>query len=109
MKVADLKNNCAIMDTKKMKLTLRFKGEVHVVDLTEGDLEDNWNTITMADGTMYDFNLYWEEEGMKAPLLSMYGLLPPNDVYEYWHTNTDDQYPIHIHRFKRVKKEYFLN
>lgn len=102
-----MKNNTAILNTKTLKLRIKFKNEEFIVDMQDGDIEDNWNTIDLADGTSYDLNLYWEEESMRRPSLSLYGLVL--DKNNLWNTNTLDAYGIKVLQKDCYKKEYFSN
>ena len=65
-------NNTAVLDCKSKMLNLSFNGESFEIDMSEGDLEDNWNSFTMDNGTALDVNLHWEYPQMEAPRLLTY-------------------------------------
>lgn len=55
-----MKDLTAIFNAKEKTLKLSFEGEIFVIDLTQGDLHDSWNGITLKNGDVYDFNFSWE-------------------------------------------------
>ena len=67
-----MENKQAILNCITKSIEFRFKDELFNIDLTEGDLHDSWNSITLKDGTTLDFNFGWEED--ELPNLSLYGL-----------------------------------
>jgi hypothetical protein len=81
-----MKNNTAIVDTKNKVLTLMFQNEQHVVDLTEGDLHDNWNCITDKNDVLWDINFSWEDTKGEKPYLTVYALF---EADENGHQSTD--------------------
>jgi len=74
-----MKNLTSIVDCKHKVLTLMFNGELHVIDLTEGDLHDNWNAFTDKDGNIWDLNFSWEDDKGEKPYLSIYPVLQNED------------------------------
>lgn len=60
--VSNFKNNQALFLADKKEIHFKFMDEVFAVDLTEGDLEDSWNTIFPKDGNAYDTNFDCEDE-----------------------------------------------
>lgn len=50
-----------ILNCKEKKVCFTYKKQKFVVDLTEGDLHDSWNSITLEDGSIIDFNFSWQE------------------------------------------------
>jgi hypothetical protein len=77
-----MKKNTAILNTITKKINFDFKGEIFEVDLTEGDLEDNWNCIEMKDGRVFDVNLSWQgddNDESEKPWFSAYPVLPNGD------------------------------
>ena len=69
-----MKKNSAIVDCTKKVLTIVFNGEEHVVDLREGDLHDNWNSIQDNNDVVWDINFSWEDTKGEKPYLSIYAL-----------------------------------
>jgi hypothetical protein len=70
-----MKNNTATLDCITKLITFKFKNEIFTVDITEGDLDDSWNSINTLDGVCYDFNFSWEDTKGCRPSLSIYGLI----------------------------------
>ena len=101
--VCSLKEMQAIVHTKLKLVYLKFEGEIHKVDLTEGDIEDNWNGITLTDGRVFDFNMDWQF-CERNPNISLYGTYQGE---EYLITNTSDSYSFKVQRKYKRKKEYF--
>lgn len=81
-----MKNNTAIVDVKNKTLTIMFQNEQHLVDLTEGDLHDNWNCITDKDDVLWDINFSWEDTTGEKPYLTIYAL---HEADENGHQSTD--------------------
>jgi hypothetical protein len=74
-----MKNLTSIVDTKNKTLTLMFQNEKHVIDLTEGDLHDNWNAFTDKNGGVWDVNFTWEDSVGEKPYLTIYPVLQNED------------------------------
>lgn len=74
-----MKNLTSIVDCKNKVLTLMFQNEKHVIDLTEGDLDDNWNAFTDKNGKVWDVNFTWEDATGEKPYLSIYPVLQNED------------------------------
>lgn len=89
-----MNNNEAVLDCLKRKLGLIFKNNFYVIDLSQGDLYDNWNSIKVGD-KIYDVNFSWDKE----PLCS---------VYEVINNQTSTVgFPLSIIDILGTKKEYF--
>lgn len=65
-----MENNEAVLDCLKRQLGLMFKNNFYVIDLSQGDLHDNWNSIKVGD-KIYDVNFSWDDE----PLCSVYEVI----------------------------------
>ena len=65
-----MENNEAVLDCLKRQLGLMFKNNFYVIDLSQGDLHDNWNSIKVGD-KICDVNFSWDEE----PLCSVYEVI----------------------------------
>ena len=59
-RIIELNDDEAVLDCWNKKVTLKFRGELHEVDLRDGDLCDNWNGVTLKTGEVFDFNFGWE-------------------------------------------------
>lgn len=84
--IADLENQRAVLDCWNKTLTLMFRDEIHVVNLREGDLDDNWNGVTIKkSGEVFDFNFGWEYidkdniEDDVQPWMSLYATYEDED------------------------------
>ena len=69
-----MKNNTATLNCETKLITFQFQNELFIVDITEGDLSDSWNSITTSNGVEWDINFYWEDDNESKPCLSVYGL-----------------------------------
>jgi len=98
-----MKNNTAIFLKKEKLMAFKFKDENFSVDLAEGDAEDSWNSIQLADGNYYDTNFYWEEDG-GTPSFTLYKV---NEVDGELEVDTSEEYDIKIIKQYGTKKEYF--
>jgi hypothetical protein len=74
-----MKNNTATLDCNTKLITFCFQNELFIVDITEGDLSDSWNSITTSNGEVFDFNFSWEDDKDCKPSLSIYGLEDDGD------------------------------
>lgn len=77
-----MKDNTAILNTITKKINFNFRGEIFEVDLREGDLEDSWNSITMANGDVFDVNFSWQgddNDETEEPCFSAYPVLSNGD------------------------------
>jgi hypothetical protein len=90
-----MKNLTSIVDTKNKTLTLMFQNEKHVIDLTEGDLHDNWNSIIDKNDVVWDINFSWEDTKGEKPYLSVYALFEA-DENGYQSTNWDESTSISV-------------
>ena len=75
----------ALLNTKLKTISFTFKDELFTVDLKEGDLHDNWDTIQLSNGIMYDTNFTWDLK----PQLSLYRRENENQQYDDM-TNIND-------------------
>jgi len=98
-----MKNNTAILLKKEKLIVFKFKDENFSVDLSDGDLEDSWNSILLKDGNYYDTNFNWDEVG-GVPSLYLYKV---NEVDGELRVDTSDDYEIKIIKQYGTKKEYF--
>lgn len=75
-----MENNQGILNLTEKKIYFKFNDEDFVMDLTEGDLDDNWNSFTTKDGVVRDLNFHWEgySEG-SVPNLTIYELRDNGD------------------------------
>lgn len=75
-----MKNNQGILNLTEKKIYFRYGNEDFIMDLTEGDLHDNWNSFTTKDGVVRDLNFSWEgySENHK-PNLTIYPLRDNGD------------------------------
>ena len=69
-----MKNNTATLNCETKLITFQFQNELFIVDITEGDLSDSWNSITTSNGEVFDINFSWEDDKDSEPCLSVYGL-----------------------------------
>jgi hypothetical protein len=92
-----------ILNCKNKTLSFSFRGEDFVIDLTEGDLHDSWNGITLENGEIFDFNFYWEEEGQE-PSAVLYETYTHNEVLCTDHTK---DFSIKIDKIIGTFEEYF--
>ena len=83
-----MKNNTAVLNCKTKRIKFMIDNELFDVDLTEGDLEDSWNSIKMKNGDLFDFNFCWEDT--TYPALSLYEIKKYADgtLYTDFHSNT---------------------
>ncbi len=106
-----MKKNTAILNTITKVINFNFNGEEFELDLKEGDLEDNWNSIVNEFEVVFDTNFSWEEvepdeeELYGKAYFSVYGLTDNGDGT--WSTNTSDSTSIEIVEIIGSKKQYF--
>jgi len=77
-----MKKNTAILDTHTKLIKFDFNGTEYTVDLKEGDLEDNWNSIVDKNQVIWDFNFTWEHEVGEKPYLTIHSLEFVNGNYQ---------------------------
>jgi len=99
-----MKNNTAVFNAKEKKINFKFNNELFEVDLTEGDLDDSWNGITLKNEDIFDSNFSWQEES--EPSLELYATFW--DDKEELRTNTQDWHKIVITQIIGTRSEYFL-
>lgn len=83
-----MENNTAVLNCKTKKIAFMLDNEQFEVDLTEGDLEDSWNSIKMKNGDLFDFNFCWQDT--TEPSLALYEIKKHGDgtLYTDFHSNT---------------------
>lgn len=86
----------AILNTKLKTISFTFKDELFTVDLKEGDLHDNWDTVQLSNGIMYDTNFSWDLK----PQLTLYRCGDENQQY-------DDNTKINDITVLGTKADYF--
>ncbi len=103
-----MKNNQGILNLTEKKIYFKFNDEDFVMDLTEGDLHDSWNSFTTKDGVVRDLNFTWEgySEGEK-PYLTIYELRDNGDGT--WSTDTYSGTGVSVKFIKVIgtEGEYF--
>jgi len=103
-----MKNNQGILNLTEKKIYFKFKDEDFVMDLTEGDLHDSWNSFNTSDGVVRDLDFYWEGYSAgSTPTLTVYGLTKDEGDNDYWSTNTDDETNIKLIKVIGTEGEYF--
>lgn len=97
-----MKNQTAVFNAKNKTLFFMFRGESFVIDLTEGDIHDSLNGITLNNGEVFDFNFSWQEEcEPSANLYSTY--TQDGELY----TNHSDDYSLIITEQIGTYEDYF--
>lgn len=84
-------------------VSFTFRGEKFKVDLTEGDYDDSWNSITMKNGIVFDVNFSQESESHR-PSFVVYPLKKNGVLYD---TDTRKEFIIKITKVTGSAKEYF--
>jgi hypothetical protein len=84
--------NYAVVDYDKMQLTLWFKKEEFVFDLTNGDIGDFWDGFETSDEEVYDVN-YLKEKGFDDDV-EVFGTFLDEDGC--FNIDTSDSYFINI-------------
>jgi len=101
-----MKNYQGILNLNEKKIYFKFENEDIVMDLTEGDLHDNWNSFRSKNGNMYDLNFHWLGYSEKdKPNLTLYSLVDNGD--ETWSTNFNDGRNIKIIEVIGTEGAYF--
>ena len=88
-----------ILNCKEKKVCFTYKKQKFVVDLTEGDLHDSWNSITLEDGSIIDFNFSWQKDC--SPALTLYAV-DENNTTDFF-----DEYQIEISLVIGTMADYF--
>lgn len=103
-----MKNNQAILNLTEKKIYFKFNNEDFIMDLTEGDLHDNWNSFNTNDEIVRDINFTWEgfSNGEK-PYLRVYELRDNGDGT--WSTDIYSNTVVSIKIIKVIgtEGEYF--
>lgn len=103
-----MKNNQGILNLTEKKIYFKFNDEDFVMDLTEGDLPDNWNAFQTKDGVERDLNFTWDGYSEKdKPYFTVYGLTKDEGDNEFWSTNWDDRTSIKLIQVIGTEGEYF--
>jgi hypothetical protein len=97
-----MKNQTAVFNAKNKILFFMFRDESFTVNLTEGDLHDSWNGITLKSGEVFDFNFSWEEE--TPPSATLYATYYEG---EELYTDTSDYYCLTITEQIGTSQDYF--
>jgi hypothetical protein len=101
-----MKNNQGVLDLTKKTINFKFNDEDFVMDLTEGDLHDSWNSFETKDGVVRDLNFTWDgySEDDK-PVLTVYELTDNEDGT--WSTNWQEDTNIKLIKVIGTEGEYF--
>lgn len=86
----------------KKTLSFTYEGQGFIIDLTEGDLHDSWNGITLNDGTVKDFNFSWQEG--EEPAAALYATYWEDDTLK---TDHSDYFTINIQKVIGSYENYF--
>ena len=62
-----MENETAILLYREKLIVFKFHDEVFVKDLTKGDLEDSWGSITTSEGVIYDTNFHRGSNEFSTP------------------------------------------
>lgn len=72
--------NHAVINYDEKTLTLYFRWQTFVFDLTLGDIGDFWHGFETHDGTLYDVSYHEEfEEGEVNASVAVYGTIVDDD------------------------------
>lgn len=101
-----MENLTAILDCPNKIITFKFNDELFAIDLTEGDLEDSWNSFSDSNRVAWDINFSWEEATEDVdPSFCVYGV---DEVEEgQFEINMDRETVIKIVKITGTKEEYF--
>ena len=101
-----MKNNQGILNLTEKKVSFKFNDEDFVMDLTEGDLHDSWNSFVDKNNVTRDLNFHWEgfSENHK-PSLTVYELTDNGDGT--WSTNWSEDTNIKLIQVIGTEGEYF--
>lgn len=80
MNFKEMHRNEAIFDCLRKTITLLFRNQQFELDMSEGNLENNYNGEVMDDGTPFDVLLQWEREMMITPKLFIYEEIDPQNL-----------------------------
>lgn len=68
-----MENKKATLYCYEKILRVQFNNEEYLVNLMQGDLNDNWNGIIDQLGNLYDVNFHWDElDEENKPAFVMY-------------------------------------
>ena len=75
-----MRNKQAIVDFLKEEITLKFDNELFIINMKEGDKEDNWNSFTTKKGIVRDINFHISLSKNSCEIfLSVYPLIKNDD------------------------------
>jgi hypothetical protein len=97
-----MKNQTAVFNAKNKILFFMFRDESFTINLTEGDLHDNWNAITLKNREVFDFNFCWEE--YSEPSVNLYATYYKG---EELYTNHSESYDLEIIEQIGTFEDYF--
>ena len=101
-----MKNNQGVLNLNEKKIHFKYNDEDIVMDLTEGDLDDNWNSFRSKDGAIYDLNFHWLGYSQKhKPNLTLYPLINNGDGT--FSTNFDEDVNIKLVEVIGTEGAYF--
>lgn len=90
------------LNCKNKSCEFTYNGEQFKIDLTEGDLHDNWNGITLSNGEIKDFNFSWVENDIESkPIIVLYKVDSDNETDFFCYDN------IVFDKIIGAKKQYF--
>ena len=100
-----MENNQGILNLTEKNITFKFNDEDFIMDLTEGDIDDNWNSFVDKEGVIRDLN-FWLEAGGK-PYLSIYPVI--NNADDTFSTDVDWLNAISVELIEIIgsEEEYF--
>lgn len=106
--IIKMKNNQGILNLIEKKINFKFKDEDFIMDLTKGDLDDNWNSFVTSDDVERDLNFHWEgySENHK-PNLIVYELRYNGDGTWSTDTYSGDETNIKLIKVIGTEGEYF--
>jgi hypothetical protein len=100
-----MKNNKGTLNCKDRTFKFAYMNEFFEFNLVEGDLEDCWGTILLANGTIMEFNFYWENFENCKPIVTLYGL-KEDENYQLL-IDESDSTPIKVVEVVGTKADYF--
>jgi hypothetical protein len=98
-----MRNNTGVVLFDHKAIVFRFEEVLYSVDLTDGDLEDSWSSITNRDGQPYDTNFYLESP-KNSPTFYLYKCKDKGDGN--WEVDTTHETEIKIVKQIGKKSEY---
>lgn len=103
-----MKNNQGILNLTEKKVFFKFNDEDFIMDLTEGDLHDSWNSFTTKDDVTRDLNFHWEGFSQNhKPSLTVYELRDNEDGTFSTDTFSGTDVSIKLIKVIGTEAEYF--